>query len=104
VSEQSVRSEGEARRRVAEYLASQSWAFTPVIVGTKEFPVGWVFFYDSQRLRDSQATSDALAGNAPILIDRRDGTIHVTGTGRPVEEYVEEYANEQASGEAAPDA
>ncbi len=47
---------------------------------------GWVFFYGPT---DS---SVALAGNAPFIVDRKNGSIHVTGTAYPVERYLERYA------------
>jgi hypothetical protein len=39
----------------------------------------------------TQSGGDALAGNAPALVDCRDGSVHFTGTKRPVEEYVRRY-------------
>jgi hypothetical protein len=35
--------------------------------------------------------SDALAGNAPIIVDRVDGEIRITGTARGLSEYVAQY-------------
>lgn len=53
---------------------------------TLEHEFGWVFFW---------GPSDPLilvAGNAPLIVDRKDGSIHVTGTAYPTERYVENYA------------
>jgi hypothetical protein len=33
-----------------------------------------------------------MAGNAPFIVDRNDGSIHVTGTAYPTEQYLESYA------------
>jgi len=64
-------------------------AITPEITMTR--PYGWVFFYQSKEfLRDSKF-EDMLIGNAPIIVDRIDGEIRVTGTARPIEEYLTEY-------------
>jgi hypothetical protein len=30
-------------------------------------------------------------GNAPIIIDKNDGSIHITGTALPVEKYIRDY-------------
>src|SRR3569833_1250647 len=55
-------------------------------------PYGWVFFYQSSEfVRDSTNTLAALAGNAPIVVDRINGEIRVLGTARPVEWYLSEY-------------
>jgi hypothetical protein len=45
---------------------------------TQEREVGWVFF----------PTRRALAGNAPFIVDRTDGSIHPTGTALPLEDYL----------------
>lgn len=58
---------------------------------TIEGDFGWVFFYDSAKYLESGSISDALAGNAPILIAREDGSVHETGTAHPVEHYIEAY-------------
>lgn len=58
---------------------------------TIECSFGWVFSWDSKRHLETGAISDALAGNAPFIVDRRDGSIHDTGTAYPVEHYIAEY-------------
>jgi hypothetical protein len=67
--------------------------FTPVIVDawTLEREFGWVFFWDSEEHQRTGDFRSALAGNAPPIVDRHDGSIHVTGTAHPVEFYIEEY-------------
>ena len=60
---------------------------------TMETEFGWVFFYQSQKYVETRDTMHALVGNAPLIVDRRDGSIHVTGTGRPTEYYIENYRN-----------
>ncbi len=32
-----------------------------------------------------------VAGNAPLIVDRKDGTVHITGTAFPTEQYLESY-------------
>jgi hypothetical protein len=54
-------------------------------------PYGWVFFYDSREHIETGSISSALAGNAPVLVLRRDGEVRVLGTARPVEEYLADY-------------
>jgi ribosomal protein L7/L12 len=53
---------------------------------TVEREFGWVFFYGPQ------AESITVAGNAPFIVDRTDGSIHATGTAYPIEAYLESYA------------
>ena len=58
---------------------------------TIETDFGWIFFYTSRQYRETGDFKYAIAGNAPIIIDRLDGSLHVTGTAFPIEHYVEEY-------------
>lgn len=53
---------------------------------TIERDFGWVFFYGSPN------ASVAIAGNAPFIVDKRDGSVHSTGTAYPIEEYLQSYA------------
>ena len=58
---------------------------------TIEADFGWVFFYDSRKHQETGELSDALAGNAPILVSRRDGSLHATGTAHPIEHYIDNF-------------
>lgn len=94
-----------ARRIAAEYIqegkpqlsgcleSKLAPSFTPVIVdsATLEREFGWVFFYNSEEHQTTGDFRSALVGNAPLIINREDGSIHVTGTAEPVEFYIEEY-------------
>ena len=85
----------DARALAFESL-SNAWGTEddePVIIDehTIERPFGWVFFYDSLRHQQTQSASNLLAGNAPLIVNRFDGSLHVTGTSRPTEEYIREY-------------
>jgi hypothetical protein len=53
---------------------------------TIERDFGWTFFYTAED------ESVLLAGNAPFIVHRDDGSIHVTGTAYPTETYLEIYA------------
>ena len=48
-------------------------------------PYGWVFFYKSR------VEEEIIVGNAPIIVDRIDGEIRVTGTARPIQSYLDDY-------------
>jgi hypothetical protein len=54
-------------------------------------PYGWIFFYQSKEFLDNKNESAMLAGNAPIIVDRTTHELRVTGTARPLEEYLEAY-------------
>ena len=54
-------------------------------------PYGWVFFYQSKEFLDEGIWSAQLAGNAPILVDRHTFELRVTGTAKPVEQYLSDY-------------
>jgi len=58
----------------------------------EEFEYGWVFFSTTPGYLQTGDMLDAFVGGAPILVDRRDGTLHETRTGRPVHEYVAELS------------
>ena len=51
----------------------------------------WVFFYNSSRFLETGNMSYALAGNAPFIVDKYKGEIHVTGTARLIESYMDEF-------------
>jgi hypothetical protein len=48
-------------------------------------PYGWVFFYGSRN------PNERIAGNAPIIVDRIDGEIRITGTAQPLDTYIRQY-------------
>jgi hypothetical protein len=58
---------------------------------TLERDFGWVFFWNSREFIDTGDFQYALLGNAPLIVDKEDGTLHVAGTGRPTEEYIREF-------------
>jgi hypothetical protein len=89
----------EAAELVREKLREYETAGSPPLVlledKTLTRPVGWVFFYQSRRYVESGDVRDALAGNAPIIVDRDDGTLFVTGTAHPVSHYLRQYETEK---------
>jgi hypothetical protein len=60
------------------------------ICAVDDKPYGWVFYYALKNY-DPNDTSTSLAGNAPLIFDRMDGEIRVTGTAHEVEYYLKEY-------------
>jgi hypothetical protein len=62
-----------------------------VLTEVREFAFGWLFFYNSKSYVESGDISDALAGNAPFLVDSNAGDIHVLGTANPIEFYLRDF-------------
>ena len=62
---------------------------------TIEEDFGWIFFYSSKRYLETHDIRYAVAGNAPMIVDRRDGSIHFTGTAEPTEKYIERYKKQR---------
>lgn len=58
---------------------------------TDTFELGWVFFYQSKAFVETGNIYEALGGNAPIIVNKYDGSLYVTGTGHPTEVYIAEY-------------
>lgn len=56
-----------------------------------EKDLGWIFFYNTKAFSETNDPKYGLFGNAPIIVDKEDGSLHYTGTGLPFEEYVEEF-------------
>ncbi|ERS00619.1 hypothetical protein Q674_14700 [Acinetobacter sp. COS3] len=54
-------------------------------------PYGWIFFYQNSTFLTSDDYQHALIGNAPIIIDRINGEIRVTGTSKSLSEYLTDY-------------
>lgn len=80
-----------ATRIAEEYLARLNAEGTPQLCLFREQTIerdfGWTFFYGPS---DS---SIIVAGNAPFIVDRKGGSINVTGTAYPTEQYLESYAH-----------
>lgn len=90
----------EARRLVFERVIGPSdlgsLALKLLDQHTIETEFGWVFFYNSRRYIETGDFSYALAGNAPIIVDRATGSLHITGTAHPTAEYIEEFRRTRA--------
>lgn len=85
----------QAQARMQAYLNEEvcecEGEFAIVENATREFEFGWVFFYENSEYLESGDEMDRAVGNAPVLIDRTSGEVHVTGTARSVDDYIEAY-------------
>ena len=62
-----------------------------VVVRVDEHDFGWVYFYDGSIHIQTGNPSDAVVGNAPLIVDRTDGKLYITGTALPLEHYLREF-------------
>jgi|SRR6478736_2488931 len=54
-------------------------------------PWGWVFFYTSKKWRETNDIRYAIAGNAPLIVEKATGKVIPTGTAMRTETYIENY-------------
>ncbi|NML65657.1 hypothetical protein HHL22_10615 [Hymenobacter sp. RP-2-7] len=84
----------EAIRLAREWVRHHSSSLTGELMLIEEEtvtrPYSWFFYYNSKQFLATQDFDYALAGNAPILVDKR-GHVHVTGTAHASEHYVAEF-------------
>lgn len=84
-----------ARAIAIEYISGLKWPGIREMAlydgAVMERSFGWVFFYNSKSFIESGDPLQAAIGNSPIIVDRRDGSVHVTGTAGPLERYLEKY-------------
>jgi hypothetical protein len=90
----------EAQILAEQHLSKmQIWPPTELAIldeHTIETDFGWVFFWNSKRYLETDEFQYALAGNAPLIVDRRDGSIHETSTAEPIEDIMERYRRTHA--------
>lgn len=58
---------------------------------TIEKEYGWIFFYTSRRFNETGDPNYLVAGNAPIVVNRRTGKLTWLGTAEPFEKYLRQY-------------
>jgi len=58
---------------------------------TIDKPWGWIFFYTSRKWYETNDIDYAIAGNAPIIVEKETGKLYETGTAYSIEHYIENY-------------
>lgn len=58
---------------------------------TIERPWGWVFFSTSRKWKETNDIRYAIAGNAPVIIEKTTGRLFQTGTAMAIENYIENF-------------
>jgi hypothetical protein len=89
--------EAEARR-IAESLLADSDGITDVA----ENRIGWTYFWNSEAYIETNDEMQGIIGNAPIIIDREDGSVVPSGTGESVDFYIDQYLDREAWRKTAP--
>ncbi|MGP4008730.1 YrhB domain-containing protein [Streptomyces sp. 4N124] len=89
----------QARETVEAHLAIMPTEddIAAVIVSVTEHPFGWEFHYQSSVWTRTRQTGDMWVGTGPIVVDRRDGSLHQLGGhqfGDTVAAYQRQYDNE----------
>jgi hypothetical protein len=51
----------------------------------------WVFGYNTREFIETDDLFSMLLGNAPIVIDRQDGSVHEIRAGGPPDAYLEKH-------------
>jgi hypothetical protein len=67
-----------------------------VIVNEKTITTsfGWVFFYNTKKYIETRDIKYLIPGNAPIMVNKFDGTYRFTGTSMPIDYYIDQYEKE----------
>jgi Immunity protein 35 len=87
---------GLVERHLAELPISPPTDLAILDEHTIETDFGWVFFWNSRKYQKTGEFQYALAGNTPLIVDRRDGSVHPTSTSEPIEEVIERYRQAHA--------
>ena len=58
-----------------------------LVDNTIEREFGWVFFYAV----DVSRSNEIIAGNGPLIVDKRTGNLHACGSAYPEADYIEAY-------------
>lgn len=81
----------DAKNAFSEFILSlQKDGGVPLRIAeehTIERSFGWVFFYEV----DTRLSTEMIAGNGPVIIDKRSGELHACGTAYPDEWYIDNY-------------
>lgn len=89
-----------ARQLVQDYLdQSDPYSIDPLELQildeyTREEEFGWVFFYDSKLHLETAEIQHMLAGNAPIIVNKDDGSLHFTGSAFQIDKYIQDYQDQ----------
>ncbi|MBB4637562.1 YrhB domain-containing protein [Longimicrobium terrae] len=99
--------EAEAKALVAQYLETLDRPDLNLVIleeQTLDLPYGWVFFYTTELFQQTRNPRFLIGGNAPVLVEKGSGILHVLGTASSVSAYLaphERRWREGVSGDAS---
>lgn len=79
----------EAARLVRNEIAGSDYVLFEELIAEGSY--GWVFGYQSAKYLETGNFLDMLAGNAPFLVERQTGKLHVLGTAHALDHYIENF-------------
>lgn len=95
-----------AKALVTKQLAEKAPADDQWVVldeNTIERPFGWVFFYNSRKFIETGETMYRLAGNGPVIVNKRTGWIDFFGSLPTLDEIIANYEAPFGAERSSPD-
>jgi hypothetical protein len=87
--------EAEARTLVEQYIENLDRPDLNLVLLENQtlslLPHGWVFFYTTAMYQRTRNPRFLIGGNAPLLVEKNSGLLHVLGTARPLAAYLEPH-------------
>ena len=62
-----------------------------LIFEVMEKDFGWIFLFDTKEYVETGNNGARLAGNSPLIFDKSDGVIYITGTTDTLDSYIQQY-------------
>jgi hypothetical protein len=80
-----------AQRHLDEVIQPAASEYTLALApGGHEYPTCWMFLYNTVEYLATGVIRYALAGNGPIIVNRRTGTVRSGVSSRPMEDQVDD--------------
>jgi hypothetical protein len=64
---------------------------------TLEFDIAWMFCWTLKKYIDRRGERPAMAGNRPILVDKRDGSLYAWAMLEPLDRLLEKLRHDKTS-------
>lgn len=94
-SSNTMRNSAKAREDAIAWLAANVFGDMELEIvesRTEEFPVGWVYYYQSALFLRTQQLEHSLIGNAPVFVPRNGASPMFISYHRPTSESMEAFA------------
>jgi hypothetical protein len=87
-----VLNQAQARQIAEDFIRAEIQPRSSVDLSISElgeFPTCWVAIYNSRKFVESGSFRDALAGNGPLIINKRTSKVRIGSTSQPVEDQLD---------------